>query len=179
MKHLLLIVVLLCPAFALAQSSDEPEFPRFELSGGYGFAAYSDEIGDMDGWLVSGTANITEYAGIAVQGSGVYGKNNNLFDLKANQYSFLSGPEFAYRTKHVKPFAHFMVGSSRTGIDVSIFGEDLSDSSTNFTVAYGGGVDIGGSKRIAGRFQIDRISFRYFGEWYYAWRFAPGIVIKF
>ena len=90
-------------------------------------------------------------------------------------YTFVGGPRFSARTSpEAVPFAEFLVGFTRTSLDTGLFG---ANSSTEFTIQPGGGVDIG-NERVAARLSFAWRRVFYEGSPTNMFRFVGGVVIR-
>jgi len=122
------------------------------------------------GWNASGQYNATRFLGIKADFSGHYNTPvtissqiaNSLAQLgitglppKAHSYSYLFGPVVFESKGRYKPFAHALFGENRIGTNLSnvkisgIGVPGLTASDTAFAMAFGGGLDIRISERIA------------------------------
>ena len=89
-------------------------------------------------------------------------------------HTFTGGPRFSARTSSAAvPFAEFLVGFTRTSLDTGGVGE----SSTEFTIQPGGGVDIG-NERVAARLSFAWRRVFYEGSPTNMFRFVGGVVIR-
>jgi len=97
--------------------------------------------------------------------------------VKTNFYTFLFGPTVRVpNSSRRTPFAHVLFGGGR--ISGSAFG--VSVSSTDFTWAAGGGVDVNLSRNFAIRLgQADFLQSRVAGSSQNNFRYSTGIVLKF
>ena len=119
------LVVLQC-SFAPAQSP-----PRFELFGGYVYTRTGGVLGttnpakNLNGWELSGTANITSWFSVEGSVAGVYGSAHEVrtvptsyssdtftVDTNAHVYTFLGGPRVELPHGRVTPFAHVLAGAA-------------------------------------------------------------------
>lgn len=147
----------------------QDNYPRVELFAGYGylsldevFSVTGDRLG-TNGWNVSVTGNFHKNIGITGDFSGYYGSDSATFpfigtvDVKQRGYAFLVGPRIAMRTDRATPYVHALFGAERGTRE--IFGVPVTD--TNFTMAFGGGVDVNLGKKIAIRvFEVDYVNIR-------------------
>ena len=89
-------------------------------------------------------------------------------------HTFAGGPRFSARTSpEAVPFAEFLVGFTRTSLDFDVEGE----STTEFTIQPGGGVDIG-NERVAARLSFAWRRVFYEGNPTNMFRFVGGVVIR-
>jgi opacity protein-like surface antigen len=116
--------------------------------------------------------------GVTADFSGSYGTPSVLgVGVKTNFYTFLFGPTVRVpNSSRLTPFAHVLFGGGR--ISGSAFG--VSVSSTDFTWAAGGGVDVNLSRNFAIRLgQADFLQSRVAGSSQNNFRYSTGIVLKF
>ena len=123
-----------------------------------------------NGWNASAQLNATRFLGIKADFSGHYNTpvtispqiTNSLTQLgitglppKATSYSYLFGPVIFQSKGRYKPFAHALFGQNSIGTNLSnvkvggIGIPGLTVSDTAFAMAFGGGVDVKLSGRIA------------------------------
>lgn len=129
------------PAFA------QDTRPAVEISGGYSFLRDQDIEENLHGWLASVSGNVTRWLGIVGEVGGNY-KTVTLFDtdFDFSVHSFMAGARFSARGPgNVTPFGQVLVGAARGSISVL----DESESSTEFAVQGGGGVDFWVRPRLA------------------------------
>jgi len=168
-----ILLLLLTPAGLLAQESTVA--PRAEIFGGYSYLRNNNN--GFNGWTGQATVNFGRYFGITGQVDGNYrtaASLNSLFGIgsllgitaSANQhvYDFLVGPTATARFGKSSVFAHALFGEAHSSLSAGAglpFIGGLSTgvtSATGFAMAFGGGVDIGLSKRFAIRAaQIDYV----------------------
>jgi hypothetical protein len=154
-------------------------FPRWETSLGWSFLRIPGEFLDTNsavGWNVSVAGNVSPWLGIVGDVTGNYKSASTMFDdTGMTIYTFIGGPRFSARTSPVAvPFAEFLVGFTRTGLDTGLLGEG---SSTEFTIQPGGGVDIG-NERLAARLSFGWRRVFYEGDPTNMFRFVGGVVIR-
>jgi hypothetical protein len=163
-------------------SSPEPTarsmtFPRWETSLGWSFLHASGEflaLNSAVGWNVSVAGNVTPWLGIVGDATGNYKSGMRALEPDTAIYTFLGGPRFSARTSPVAvPFAEFLAGFTRTSVDVN----GVNESSTEFTVQPGGGIDIG-NERTAARLSVAWRRVFYAGEPTNMLRFLAGVVIR-
>jgi hypothetical protein len=169
-------IALLCLAAIALVSMDvmaQQEFPRAEVFGGYSYFRANPEEINLNGWNASITGNLTDYFGIEADFSGHYKSLSRNVDI--NSHTFMAGPKLAYRMEGIVPFAHFLIGASRSG--TNSFGFGFSDYA--LASAIGGGVDLKINKRFAIRAaQADYLMTRFNDERQNNFRFSAGIVIR-
>jgi Bacterial SH3 domain len=153
-------------------------FPRWETLLGWSFLHVSGEFLDMNsalGWNVSVAGNVSPWLGIVGDATGNYktglpGANEPDVAI----HTFTGGPRFSARNSPVAvPFAEFLVGFTRTSLDI----DGVGDSSTEFTIQPGGGVDIG-NERVAARLSFAWRRVFYEGNPTNMFRFVGGVVIR-
>ena len=109
-----------------------------------------------------GTAAFTGYANRWLAITGDFGAYHaSPFDVSANTYTFLAGPRFSYRhSERVAPLAQVLVG----GAHLTAGASDISASTSGFAWSAGGGIDLGLSRHLAFRPQLDYIGIHAAGE---------------
>jgi len=153
-------------------------FPRWETLLGWSFLHVSNDFLDMNsalGWNVSVAGNVSPWLGIVGDATGNY-KSGLLATNEPDVaiHTFTGGPRFSARTSPVAvPFAEFLVGFTRTRFDT----DGLVDSSTEFTIQPGGGIDIG-NERVAARVSVAWRRVFYEGNPTNMFRFVGGVVIR-
>jgi opacity protein-like surface antigen len=141
------------------------DYPKAELFGGYQFTHLEPSL-NANGWNASLTGNLNSWFGGNVDFSGAY-KSGVKF------HTFMFGPVVSLRKSElVTPFAHVLVGAAR-----------LSDggSTTGFSMAVGGGLDVKVNSHFAVRLvQADWLPYRVAQFWVKKnTRVSAGIVIRF
>ena len=135
----------------------QQDVPKAELFGGYSFASLEAGTGlsrpKLNGWNGSLTGNVNSWFGVVADFSGQYGTQAS---VGRNAHSFLFGPRFAYRgNERVTPFVHSLFGATRVHRDGFNPGPPLpatpAQSETGFSMAFGGGLDVKASDRLAVR----------------------------
>jgi hypothetical protein len=191
----LLLLVLILPFAALTASAQEA--PRVEVFGGYSFAR-ADLAGasaNLHGLAGSVTYNFDNFLGVKADFSGHTGSKTIFvpadpagtvpFDLRPSDFTFLFGPQMTYRKKQtIIPFGHVLLGgvnpinASQTGTSTSVTFVDGSD--TGFGLAFGGGLDVKLSKRVALRIvQADYLLAFTEGDTQNNIRLSTGLVFRF
>src|SRR5579864_5728055 len=177
------VVVCAVLALSLVAFGQEGEAPKAEIFGGYQyFHANSGVSGlsgfNLNGWNASASGFFSRNVGVTADFSGSYGTPSVLgVGVKTNFYTFLFGPTVRVpNSSRLTPFAHVLFGGGR--ISGSAFG--VSVSSTDFTWAAGGGVDVNLSRNFAIRLgQADFLQTRVAGSSQNNFRYSTGIVLKF
>lgn len=193
----------LLPSLVMAQ---EASAPKAEVFGGYSYLRNNSN--GFNGWTGQGTVNFSRYFGVTAQVDGNYRNAANLssfsvlgISLSANQhlYDFLAGPTATARFGRNSVFAHALFGAAHSSLGAGVslpFISGISTgltSATGFAMAFGGGVDIGLTKRIAIRAaQIDYVRTQFStsdallvglssstGARQNSWRYSAGIVFYF
>jgi hypothetical protein len=153
-------------------------FPRSETALGWSFLHISRELLDVNsavGWNVSVAGNVSQWLGIVGDATGNYNGGSILTSEPDTAFhTFLGGPRFSARASPVAvPFAEFLVGFTLTTNTLG----DVSNTSTEFTIQPGGGVDIG-NERVAARLSLAWRRVFYEGDPTNMFRFVGGIVIR-
>jgi len=179
--------------------------PRTEISGGYQFLTFSvdedESLSGVDndeslpkGWYVDVAGNLNPMFGIVFQVGGNYktfeesiaiGGGTFTATADLDVYQFLGGVRLSARDNpRLVPYGQLLVGGINGSIEVSTsstipglpsFSEE--DSTTNFALEVGGGVNFGVAEKIGIRFGVDYI--RVFAEdaGSNVFRFHTGVVI--
>jgi hypothetical protein len=154
-------------------------FPQWETSLGWSFLHVSDEVLDMNsaiGWNVSVAGNVSPWLGIVGDATGNYKtKLMMVEDRDVAIHTFVGGPRFSARNSpQAVPFAEFLVGFTRTSLDVP---DGVGETSTEFTIQPGGGIDIG-NEQVAARLSFAWRRVFYEGNPTNMFRFLGGVVIR-
>jgi hypothetical protein len=163
---------------------------------------YRERVG-QNGFNGSAVINVSRYVGIKGDVSGVYksgrfaftvpsGVQSNplttvAFDAKARLYNFLGGVQIKDNASggRVKPFAHALVGAARRNNEIqgggfaciAIIPCPSSTKETGLAGAFGGGLDVRLSKRVAFRlFQVDYNPIKFDARTEHNFRFGTGLV---
>jgi opacity protein-like surface antigen len=167
---LLTAFVLLCASPVWGQD----DYPRGEVFAGYSYfnADLVVQRKGGHGFEVSGAGNFHRNVGVEVDFSGHY---KDILGVNVSNYLLLGGPRFTARYERATPFVHALFGLAHT--------RALGQSSNNFAMALGGGVDINVSPHVAIRaVQADYVLIRASGagasENLHNARISAGIVFK-
>ena len=163
--------------FSISSFAQEVIYPKAEVFGGFsissipGVASFDPTTGlptssrkSFKGWQGSANFNITHRLGIvgdfggqyaSIPGFTVFGITSSGVSL--NSYQFLFGPRLMFRRSKVTPFVHAMFGGLKEGIGSISVTDPVSGlsvttpavSSTGLGMAFGGGLDINISDRLA------------------------------
>jgi opacity protein-like surface antigen len=131
---------------------------------------------NLNGWNVGVTENLNSWLGGTFDASGHYQTVTRLGSPNREQmYSFLYGPKFSWRTEHIVPFAHLLVGLGVSNVQVTPVGPHASD--TSFAFAGGGGVDLNLGSHVSARLlQVEYFHSNGLGNSRNNYRAAAGIV---
>jgi hypothetical protein len=176
MTHLTRTLLFAITIAVLNQAAFCQDFPnpKVEIFGGYSFARQGD-TNIAKGWNGAVAGNFNKWFGIASDVSGHYysedvlvvqGLSSVSVAADAKLHSFLAGPRFTARQGRLASFGHVLFGGAHTRVTGSATTGtstiSVSDSSTGFSFAAGGGVDIGISDSMAIRaIQADFRQFRF------------------
>src|SRR4030095_7879933 len=138
-----ILAVLLCaphiPRDAAAQSRS-----RVDAAAGYAWLRDQDaEVTFSRGWFASIGENVSGPFGIAAE----IRSNNQSQSDAVTQFSMrvlglMAGPRVAAGSGRVRPFAQMLFGIARFTTTYEMSGDTLSDSTKEFAMQYGGGVDV-------------------------------------
>ena len=138
--------------------------PARAASLGDGFAGYSVLAGGdsetMHGWQVTLGSGGTRRLGFVLDLSGHMGSAAESGD-DVDTLALMAGPRFRLGSGRVRPFLHAIGGVVRTKASLSVFDVEISESSTDFGGAAGGGFDYGfGDRwalRVAGDYRVVKV----------------------
>lgn len=157
-----------------AIGSRAQDTPAAEVSAGYSYLRLGVSNGiNENGGSISIAGNVNRWFGLVAD---VGGYHASPFGVSVNTLTYMGGPRFSYRSSsRVTPFAQVLLGGARTS--ASAFG--TSGSTNGFSYSAGGGVDLGLTKHIALRPQIDYIGMRVGSGTVNTVRGSFGIVFRF
>lgn len=138
---------------------------KAELFGGFSYLRFnSSSAANLNGWELSGQYKFTDWLGGVGDFAGHYGSG-------ASTYTYLFGPQISMPSR-VSPFGHLLIGGAHFG--AGGFG------TTSFSMALGGGVDVGITDRIYWRtLQLDYLLTQFGGGSQNNFRLSTGVVIRF
>ncbi len=164
------MLALLALAGAPARAADAPSA---ELFGGYSYTRNGDQ--GLNGGEASLAIRLTRWIGAEADVSDHYA---SALGTKTSRLFFMGGPRFAYRGAGLTIFTHYLAGGVRSGSGLNVLGVDITQTRTDFAMAFGGGVDIGISERWAVRAQGDYALIRAEGTTEKEPRFSAGFVYR-
>ena len=167
MRRLLATVLVLLAASAPAARASD-------LFAGYSMLA-SDPV--LHGWHAALGFGLTGRIGVVVDASEHYGDAGDGSDLSI--LSLMAGPRFAFGGGRLRPFVHALAGAVRTRAGIDVFEVEISETSTDFGGAAGGGVDVGFGGRWAARVTADYRFVSVDGESEGDPRLSAGVVYRF
>jgi len=171
LRKILSAMPLLFLALSPATAQD---VPKVEVFGGYSWSG-----GNFHGWNASVTGNINRRFGIVADFSGHYGSELGFVRVNQHAHSFLFGPRLSFRGKRLTPFVYGVFGATRFAESAVISGQHLSNASSGFSLAVGGGLDVKVNDRIAIRaFQLDYFRPIINGEPNNRGRLGFGVVLR-
>jgi len=135
---------------------------QMDLFGGFSYVNHDISLSGpngLTGWNASATFRVKHQYGVVADFSGYYpGYNPGCVGCgdHAKIHTFLFGPQVSITRGRVTPFARFLLGD--THMHPTIGGLPLLvvfTSDNSFTYGAGGGVDVGLTRRVALRGQVD------------------------
>jgi opacity protein-like surface antigen len=168
------VVPLLVLLLARLAAADEGAVPKAELFGGYSYTTEGEQ--SLHGGEASLALRLTRWIAVEADVSTHYG---NELGISTSRVFFLGGPRFAYRSRSVSVFTHYLAGGVRSRAGITVVGVDITESRTDFAMAFGGGVDVRLSDRWAMRAQADYALIRADGSREKEPRFSAGAVYRF
>ena len=144
------------------------------------FAGYSMLVSDgktMHGWHAALGWGVFGRIGLLLDVSGHQGKDAEGTDVGV--LSLMAGPRLKFGGGRLQPFVHVIGGIVRTRAGVRVFDVEISESTTDFGGAAGGGLDLGfGDRwalRLAGDYRVVKVD----DETARDPRFSAGVVYRF
>ena len=135
---------------------------KAEIFGGYSYVRSSGV--NLNGWNASGQYKFTDWLGGVGDFGGYYGSGSST-------YTYLFGPQVSMPSR-VSPFGHLLVGGAHFSAGPVGF--------SSFSLAVGGGVDVGITDRFSWRAaQADYLLTQFGGGSQNNFRFSTGIVFRF
>ena len=149
---------------------------------------------NLNGWNGSVEGKVLPFIGLVADFSGHYGSASVLStgicplplgalpggciattSASVSEHNFLFGPRASFRIGKFRPFVHALIGAGHLSESAS----GLSNSSTSFADALGGGVDYHLIPLISWRIQADALQTRFFSGTQNSVRISTGIVVHF
>jgi hypothetical protein len=190
-SRLFSLSVLMAVAAALPALAQEA--PSFEITGGLSYARLTRT--NWTGWDVSGAKSIGPVLGIAFDVERIHHSEN--VELGALQsytsgdrtFLFMAGPRVASRgPRKLTPYANVLLGVAHGSyVIVNTFNDQtvsVSDTSTNFCMLLGGGMDYQWKGPLSVRIvQIDYLCVHIpstvtFSSWVKGWKFSAGLTLQ-
>jgi opacity protein-like surface antigen len=204
MPRLHVRVLGLCLAvLSLAIPASAQTFPRTEISGGYQFVTFSVEGPNGEdenesipkGWYFEVAGNLNPMLGVVFQVGGNYktfeesvtvGGGTFATEADLRVHEFLGGLRLSARDNpKLVPYGQLLVGGINGSFELTatstipgIPGFSTEDSSTNFALVFGGGVNVGFTERTGIRFGVDYLRIFEEDAGSNVFRFHTGIVIS-
>jgi hypothetical protein len=151
-----------------AQKSDEPQEPKYNLSGGYQYlydGSWKEHL--LLGYVASLTRRISPTMAIVGEAGGSHGEYGTS-GFSIQRYAFLGGLRLMGGEGEVRPFFQVLAGYSRQGGDVGL--------ANGIAIQPGGGVDLTVTEKLIVRAQGDYRFIREDGQNYNQYRISGGIV---
>jgi hypothetical protein len=135
----------------------------------------SHDTTSFNGWDASLEGKFLPWIGLVADVDGHYG-SHNFSGTNANltAHNALFGPRLSVSVSRFRPFAELLVGVGHISRS-----NGISDSSTSFANAVGGGLDYRIFGPLTVRGQLDWITTRFYGDTQNGVRFSTGIAIHF
>lgn len=196
MKKLVLVAVFLLGFSAMGMAQD---VPAIEVFGGYSIVMVDTATAagapsgnydlNLNGWNGSVAFNGNQWLGFLADFGGYYGTLDTSYNYPAgvkawadiNMYSVMFGPKITLHRGAIEPFVHGLFGYARLKAHYREEGESINDSENDFAMAFGGGVDVNLTDKIAIRpVQLDYFTTKtgMTGDFADHFRFSTGFVLK-
>jgi hypothetical protein len=154
MKVYLMLAIALIVLGGTALAQDQA--PKIEVFGGFSYLRTAANS-NVNGWNAQAAYNMKNWIGIVADVGGLYQTMSN--DTRrpgAKLTSFMFGPQLSDRAGKITGFVHALIGATRLGAGFNLGRGGVSDTSTNFSMVFGGGIDANLNKLISVRlFQAD------------------------
>lgn len=98
----------------------------------------------------------------------------SIANADVSTHNFLFGPRVSVQVSRFRPFAELLIGAGHVSRS-----KGVSDSSTSFVNALGGGVDYRIAGPVSVRGQLDWINTRFYGHGQDGVRFTTGLAFHF
>ena len=158
----------------LAVAVPVPAAHASDLFAGYSMLAADDTL---HGWHAAFGLGLSGRLGLVVDASEHYGDAGDGTDLAV--LSLMAGPRFTFAAGRTRPFVHVLAGAVRTRAGIDVFEVEISEKSTGFGGAAGGGLDLGLGERWAARLAADYRFASVDGETEGDPRLSAGVVYRF
>ena len=148
----------------------------------------------LNGWNGSVEGKVLRFIGLVADFSGHYGSPGiessgictappgslpgaclTIGSVSASEHNFLFGPRVSVTVGKLRPFAHVLIGAAHLSENAT----GLSNSSTSFANAFGGGLDYHLIPLISWRIQADALQTRFFSGTQNNVRISTGLVFHF
>jgi len=190
LKRLFFVVM---AVVATAATVNAQEYPKSEFYGGYSLLTTDVDVlnnENLNGFGVAFQYNPAKYFGLVAEYTGNFGSpgpiqipGRIILEVDTRVNTFLFGPRFAYRTRPVTAFGHYLIGAANTRVG---YDNGPSISNTQLGMAVGGGLDINVTHNFAVRAgQFDWLSIRSDvpitsgdSRWSTNFRYQAGVVFK-
>lgn len=177
MKYTAIIAIIILATITNSFAQENEEYSKWEIYGGYSkqipakFSTFADND-TAQGYEIAVTRNFNRYIGAKFSQSGIYSNPEIAgpgltVKAKNNAYTFVGGVQIKdNKTKsRIKPFAHALFGvtTGKTKLDYvpcppNFNACSVSQRANNFTMIFGGGIDVKVNKNISIRpIQIDYV----------------------
>jgi len=146
---------------ALGSTAVAQDFPKAEVFGGYSYLRSAGNA-NFNGWHGQLAFNMNRWFGLAADFSGHYQTGSEEVNrVRASNHAFLFGPQVTDRVGKISGFAHALFGGTMVDKGFLLIAGGIPEDTTSFTMAFGGGIDVGVSDAIAVRvFQVDYVRMR-------------------
>jgi hypothetical protein len=171
MRKMILLVGLILLTAAASRAQDTP---ATDVSASYSYLRFGVNNGvNQNGASLSVAGNFNHWLGLAAD---VGGYHKTQGGATFNTYTYMGGPRFSYRNSgRVTPFAQVLFGGARG----TLGGTAGSGANNGFAYSAGGGVDLGLTRHLALRPQLDYIGMRFSGNTINTVRGSIGIIFRF
>jgi hypothetical protein len=145
------LVALAALALAAAPAAAPAQEASVDLFAGYSMLETDDDT--LHGWQAALGFPLSGRLGLVLDASGHQGTAADGTDVSA--LAVMGGPRVAFARGRVRPFVQVLAGLVRSKAGLEVSSVEISETSTDFGGAAGGGVDVGFGARWALRAAAD------------------------
>ena len=192
MKTIGILVGTLAVTGVVATAQERPETPKVEVGLNYSYTRINPG-GNLSSYNANGgfadvAYNFNRYFGVVADLGGSYTGRANGVALNNTTFEYLFGPRVNFRHSRYNPYVQALFGGERfsNGLNPGATDPRLGTSQNNFAAAFGGGLDITVTNRLAVRpFQVEYLMTQFspgptnLNYTQNNFRYSAGVVLRF